>query len=364
MQQPNDQKLSILLCVAEELAEHISTVLVSTASPYAIEHASDIRTLTDKLDQQPWSAVVLQYELAGSNASSAVQRVRGQGYRQPLILIGGKIGERAAAEALRAGAQDYLLTDDDPQCIADALVRELAKEEQRRFQRQQEAEHAISHVFLRNVVDTVPVEIVVRDAGSRILFANDAFAATYGRKWQEVIGKRDADLWAQHHRPPEEIAAWLAEDREVLEQGVVKDYVQEIRRPSGEIVYFHNVKKPITLANGARCVLAMYSNITERKRVEEELRDTHAQAAELAGIHKTTATYAHEISNPLTGLMGLIQMLIDEPCGPKEAYPMLLEMRNAAKRISEVLRKLQQLELPKTRSYLGREELLDLDDDE
>lgn len=220
-----------------------------------------------------------------------------------------------------------------------------------------------SPAFLRSVVDTLPSEVVVRDADARILFANTAFAATYERTPEQVVGLRDSDLWAEFGRPPEQIAAWLEEDREVLASGVTREYVQRIERPSGEVVYFHNVKKPITLSDGACCLLAMYIDVTQRERAEEEARNARAHAAELAGIHKTAVTYAHEINNPLAGIIGLVQVLVEECLDQPEQLEMLGEIKTAAERIRDVIRKLESLSEPRTKPYLNHSQRLDLDDE-
>jgi len=226
--------------------------------------------------------------------------------------------------------------------------------------KEQKANLFDSHSFLRHILDTMPGEVVVRDADSRILFANRAFASTYGKTVDELVGRLDSECWAELGRPPKQIAEWLAEDREVLRTGIGKDYVQEIVRANGEVAYFQNYKERIELPDGTQHLLAQYADITERRRVEAQLAQAEALAAELAGIQKTTATYGHEINNPLTGILGLAQLMLEHDDCPKDFIEMLTEVRAAARRIGEVIAKMQALELPKTREQLGRGQLLDL----
>jgi PAS domain S-box-containing protein len=217
--------------------------------------------------------------------------------------------------------------------------------------------------FLWEVINSLPVEIVVRDADSLILLANSEFCAIQNQTPEEIIGQRDADIWASHGRPQEQIAEWQAEDREIIATGAAKEYIQEIRRESGETVYFHNLKKRLTLPDGSHYVLAMYTEITERKRMEDQLRRARDQAAELSGIHKTSVTYAHEISNPLTGVLALVQVLLEGEQCTAEAKAQLKEIQVASERIRDVIRKIDSLREPKTRHYLDRPELLDLRED-
>lgn len=214
--------------------------------------------------------------------------------------------------------------------------------------------------FLLRVIDTMPGQVVVRDADSVILFANRAFAESYGMSVKEVKGKRDADMWAMMGRPANEIALWLAEDREILASGQGIEYIQEIVRANGEHAYFHNYKVVFELSDGQRYLLAQYADITERRRQELELAQQEALNAEIAVIRKIAVTYAHEINNPLAGIIGLAQLMRDHGGSQEEIREMLEQQVEMARRITAVTDKLQTLISTRTRDYLGRPELLDL----
>jgi PAS domain S-box-containing protein len=217
-----------------------------------------------------------------------------------------------------------------------------------------------NHAFLLRVIDTMPGQVVVRDADSVIIFANRAFAGTYGMTVEQVTGMRDAELWAIMGRPADQIALWLAEDQEILASGEGIEYIQEIVRANGEHAYFHNFKEVLVLADGQRLLLAQYADITERRRQELELAQAEALNAEIAGIRKLAVTYAHEINNPLAGIIGLAQLMRDHGGSPEELREMLGQQVEMAQRISAVTEKLQTLISARTKDYLGRPELLDL----
>jgi len=214
--------------------------------------------------------------------------------------------------------------------------------------------------FLRHIVDTMPGKIVVRDGDSRIIFANTSFAAPYGLTTEETVGKLNADLWMSKGRPREQVDRWITEDREIIRTGEGREYVQEIDRGNGKKAYFHNYKKVIEL-DGRRYLLAQYADITERKQIELSLARAQAQAAELTGIRKTVVTYAHEINNPLTGIMALADELRDHPDRPPEFDELLAELRSAAGRIRDVVKQLEEINEPSSRRYLERHEMLNLE---
>ena len=83
-------------------------------------------------------------------------------------------------------------------------------------------------------------------------------------------------------------------------------------------------------------------------------------AAELETIQTTTATYAHEINNPLTGICGLAQLLLEEHAEVVGCREMLGDIMGSAMRIRDVIRKMEQLTAVKFKPYIGSTELLDL----
>jgi len=218
------------------------------------------------------------------------------------------------------------------------------------------------HLFMNTVVNTLPYEIVVRDGDSRILFANEKFANVYGYTADELVGQLDCQMWMDGGRPQEQIDAWLAEDQEILESNESREYIQEIVRPNGNVVHIFNIKQVITLADGSRCILGMYTDVTEAKRTEEELVMARDEAAELAGIRKTAATYAHEINNPLTGILGSVQLILEDGGFDEETTMLLNEVVKASRRIKDVINRMSELDSHSSRPYLDKTEIIDLRD--
>lgn len=93
-------------------------------------------------------------------------------------------------------------------------------------------------------------------------------------------------------------------------------------------------------------------------RLDQAAKDLAAgreREAEMETIRKTTATYAHEINNPLAGVIGSIQLFQDNGLLPDERRQMLAEMMRASYRIRDVVSQMEHLNKVKVRDVAGHE---------
>jgi PAS domain S-box-containing protein len=129
--------------------------------------------------------------------------------------------------------------------------------------------------FLRNVINTNPNLIAVKDWQGRFRLVNQALADMYCTTVEDLIGKTDRDF----NSHPAEVEHYLHDDRQVMSSLQSKFIPEEIlTSPSGEVHYLQTIKKPLISPDGrTRYVLITATDITDRKRAEQE-RDREAAA--------------------------------------------------------------------------------------
>jgi len=162
--------------------------------------------------------------------------------------------------------------------------------------------------ILKNIINIAPDMIYWKDKNYIHLGCNEQFAIAAGLKNpEEVIGKLDGDFkWKKNAEK------YNLDDKYVIETGESKLDIEDH-------VPFANGKKGIVITNKVPLrdkegkiigVLGMSTDITERKKMEEELRIAK-EAAEAASIAKTEfiANMSHDIRNPLTGVIGMSEIL-------------------------------------------------------
>lgn len=98
-----------------------------------------VETLTDLEDalNEDWDIVFSDHAMPTMNGMDALEAVRAHNSDVPFIFVSGTIGEDLAVEAMRTGAQDYIMKDNLKRLIP-AVKRELRDSEIVRSQRETE----------------------------------------------------------------------------------------------------------------------------------------------------------------------------------------------------------------------------------
>jgi PAS domain S-box-containing protein len=126
--------------------------------------------------------------------------------------------------------------------------------------------------FVNTILENIPDMIFVKDAAElRFVRFNRAGEELLGYSREDLHGKSDYDFF-----PKEEADFFTEKDREVLRNGTVADIPEEViqTKNKGERI-LHTKKIPVLDRDGnARYLLGISEDITERRRSEEELRES------------------------------------------------------------------------------------------
>lgn len=125
-------------------------------------------------------------------------------------------------------------------------------------------------IFLRQIVDTDPSLIFVKNRDGKFTLVNRAVADIYGTTVEKLVGKTDADF----NPNKDEVTRFLADDRHVIDSFKTKIIPEEpvTNVTTGEVRWFQTVKVPLMTNGKATHILGVSTEITKRKKAEEQMR--------------------------------------------------------------------------------------------
>lgn len=226
--------------------------------------------------------ILSDYALPQFDGLQALRMVRARGLYVPFILISGRIGEDIAVEAMREGADDYLLKDRMAR-LGHAALRAMEKKRLRAERQRAESALRASEDRFRTLLETTTDAVILMDASSVIHYANRGVEAMFGFPCGDLIGKEISILQPgrlrQRHR--DGLRRYLDTGKKVLNWR------------GAEIIGMHRdgSEFPIEIAfneiarGGERLFAGYLRDMTERRQAQEKIARLSRIHAVLSGIN-------------------------------------------------------------------------------
>lgn len=142
-------------------------------------------------------------------------------------------------------------------------------------------------------------------ADGTYIYVNNIFGQQVGKRTSEIIGKKIWDVFSE-----DEANKRFRVVKEVFATGVIRDIEVRVPTPNGDVFYLTTVKPILDDNNQVKFVICISKNITDIKRVREELEKAK-EAAEAANMTKSEflSNTSHEIRTPLNAIIGFSELL-------------------------------------------------------
>ncbi len=193
----------------------------------------------------------------------------------------------------------------------------------------------------RKLFENAPVGIFRTSSLGQVLSINSAMARMLGLKSQEEAMERYSNLGAQLYVDPERREQFL---RLLQQDGHVENFEYEARTADGRTVWLSmNARLDSVSADGLLVIEGFASDVTERKRTEEErelLQTQLYQAQKMESVGRLAGGVAHDFNNMLGIILGHAELALEEIDPAQSAYNDLQEILKAADRSANLIRQL------------------------
>lgn len=308
---------------------------------YQVQHSRVDRAedFTFALREGPWDIILCDYCIPGFGAHNALARLNATALVIPFILVSGSIPGEEAVDLMRNGARDYIPKGSLDR-LAATIHRELAQEQRRRERERAEDERARLATELRQserrykmLFDSFTDVVLVFKLDGHIVDANQTACLHLSISRSHLLRMNLWDL--------DESDLTAADQAEridaICKYGNANQELHYVRPDGSRLVFDASMR--VIEYGGVPAIITVARDITERKRISDELRQLtaeleHRVGARTAELERSNAALAeakaeadranrakslflasmsHEIRTPLNAILGFSQLLLHDP---------------------------------------------------
>lgn len=279
---------------------------------FTVVHARTMAEARDRLDETPIAAIVLDLGLPDSAGVETVKRVVALAPTLPVVVLTGVNDDQTATQALRAGAQDYLVKTG---LTVDRLTRSLtyAMERRARLNAARETDGGL----VEGLLNSIAAVVCLLDAGGQedgcpgdfvFRLGNAACGDVFGLHARELAGRGLTEVL------PALVQAGVLEQLRLADaEGSAPDVEATLTLASAGAPR----RVRFTASRLDQGIVLVGQDITADHAQTEALKAAKARA-EKADEDKSALLRAisHEVRTPLNTIRGFAEMITSELYGP------------------------------------------------
>lgn len=335
---------------------------------YLIQEAESGEEALKLLQSEPFHCILLDYRLPDMDGIELLSAMSEHNRLQriPKIFLTGQGSEAVAVEAMKNGASDYLVKGE---LTGHHFLRTIHHVIDFKNTENALLEH---FTFLETLIDTIPNPIFYKNAKGEYTGCNKAYEAYIGLSKEAIVGKTVYDmepggLAEQYHEMDQKLfrnpGVQIFETQARYADGTLRDvifYKATFTDSYGNVGGLVGVMLDITERKGMEARLTkakeeLESSVAELRQANQLIRDQQKSVIEeerLKLLLQLSGATAHELNQPLTVILGSIELLKLKNDYPKELDDRLNSIEEAGREMAKIIERIQSIRRDETVPYL------------
>src|SRR5271154_1961913 len=319
------------LLIAEDSANDLALLLLELTRAglrYSHAHVENRIQFEHALAAETFDAVISDYRFPGWTGMDALAAVRARDSQLPFILVTGILGDEAAADCIKRGADDYILKDHLSR-LPQAVQRAVAEQALRREHTASQEALRLSEQRNRDLVLYSIYGILRAQADGAFIDTNPALLRILNVHGSDHHPASLQDIF----RFPEQYAQLMNSCREF---GQVHGADAEWRRPDGGLIAVRLHLRLLSPPDPTGSVEMIVEDVTELRAMERQLR----QSQKFEAVGQLAGGIAHDFNNVIGAILGWAELGLEAHGGDPQVAERFTRIREQADRAATLTREL------------------------
>jgi len=288
-----------------------------------------IRELLD----YPETILLLDYKLPDMNGRELIEYLIEKGRTVPFIIMTGHGDERVAVEMMKLGARDYLVKDHSllevlPQVLGQVFSQVSTEKKLTEVSKKLVESEERFKLLFNSGTDAIFVQDFQDGGRGKFIEVNEIACERLSYSRERLLSMEISQIEAPESIDFDIVHKTLRDKKYFLYETL------QVARDGKQIPVENNAQ--VMDLNGKPAILCISRDITQRKQLEDQLR----QAQKMDAIGKLAGGVAHDFNNLLTAIMGYSDLLLVKMKEENPFREVIHEIKKAGERAASLTRQL------------------------